>query len=339
MVHTNRQNNCENIVEALNRQGKFCASVHAWYFENRGTTVGNEKAPYIQNLLPNFEERVNLMMDYLEGKNVPSLNHPLKKGNRPDFIAIYADDLDCVCHNGSRLPYKDLERAQNIDAWYDNYATTLSRMDKALLRILQLEDVTVALMADHGSMPYHTAYNGVSKEEACKTRGSEVVEKLEELGLHVQVMESDQEEIKAHTEAVLLLSATQGQLTYIKQVENHVQRQVKKALQSLFYIQNVLDKRELNAFQTYEHFADVYFTTFAPYQFTPSDSTYVGGAHSAMEDSIMHVFGAFYGKHIKQNAQVFAPTTLVDFVPTACHIMGVMPPKDSVGRIIYDIIE
>lgn len=72
VVQTGRLNNCENIAEAAKRQGLTCASVHGWYFENRGCIPGDPRNPYIQNNLPNFETRVELLLSYLRGEPVNS---------------------------------------------------------------------------------------------------------------------------------------------------------------------------------------------------------------------------------------------------------------------------
>ena len=135
IVKTGRLNPCETIAEAAVRHGLTCASIHGWYVENRGCTPGDAGNPYIADIsLRNFEGRVQLLLDYLAGKPVPSGEKMITLLNRPDFLTIYADDIDTVCHNGARLPYAEMRRASTIDEWYENIQYAVWRMDQALER-------------------------------------------------------------------------------------------------------------------------------------------------------------------------------------------------------------
>lgn len=339
-IPTLRKNNCENICEAALRQGKTCASVHGWYFENRGCVSGDASRPYIQNNLPNFETRAALLLDYLAGKPVPSGDTTVTMDKRPDFLAIYADDIDSVCHNGRRLPYAELSRARTLNEWYGNLTYAVRRMDKALGRLLALPDTTIALAADHGGMPFHTAMNGVGEDEAKKSQSAPLIDAIKRAGLDLFVLERPDDTPPKEAEAVLLLMGTQALLTYLKEPGAEKRAAVLQNVSALPFVHRCLDKTAQAAYGAWKDFCDVYITSHAPYSWGgEATDEFVGGSHAAMEESIMHVFCAFMGRGVKRGVNVKTQTNLTDFAPTLAALLHIAPPKDATGRVLTEILE
>ncbi len=337
-VPTGRKNLCENICEAALRQGLSCASVHGWYFENRGCVPGDEARPYIQNNLPNFETRVQLLLDYLAQKPVPSGDGVVTMSKRPDFLAIYADDIDNVCHNGARLPYPDLRRATTLDEWYGNLALTVRRMDKALGRLMDIADVTLALAADHGGMPFATAMNGVDEADAKTPKAPQLIDAIRRAGVDAYPLQSAEDTAPRDAEALLLVMGTQALLTYLQAPDDATRQAVVREISALPFVHRCLHKDALRKAGAWEDFCDVYVTTRAPYFLNGKPSEYVGGSHAATEDSVTHVFCAFCGEGVKQGVVVDTPTDLTDFAPTLAALLRIAPPRDATGRVLTEIL-
>ncbi len=340
VIQTGRLNQCENIAEAALRQGLTCASVHGWYFENRGCVPGEACNPYIQNSLPNFETRVELLLSYLRGEPVPSGDALITMQKRPDFLALYADDIDTVCHNGERLPYPELVRARTLDEWYANLIYTVQRMDKALEKLMEMPDTTIALAADHGGMPFGTPAFGVSKEEALMPRVAELLKAIKNAEIDAYVLQSSEDTVPVDAQAVLLILGTQAQLYYLKEHNEETRSSVLEHIRSLSFIDRCLDKEEQKAYGAWESFCDVYAVTRAPYFFGNVElDDFVGGSHAGMEDSIMHVFCAFYGKGIKKGIRIRHKTDLTQFAPTLCRLLNISGPADASGQVLDEILE
>ncbi|MEG2207049.1 MAG: alkaline phosphatase family protein [Clostridia bacterium] len=338
-VQTLRLNRCENIVEAAQKRGLACASVHGWYFENRGCIAGDESRPYIQNFLPNFETRVALLLAYLRGEAVPSGEGTVTMHKHPDFLAIYGDDIDNVCHNGARLPYPEMKRARTLEEWYRNFIYTVQRMDKALGALLELPDTCVALAADHGGMPFGIPAFGVSAEAAHQLHGDELLGAMEGAGLTPYVLKGADDTAPEDAQAVLLLLGTQAQLTYTAPVSDATKARVQQAVRALPFVHRCMDQAEQAGYGASADFCDLFITSRAPFHFGPYPANeFVGGSHAAMEDSVLHVLCAFCGKGIKHGVQVTQATTLVDFAPTLCALLGFDGPQDKTGRVLTEVL-
>lgn len=336
---TLRSNRCENIVEAAIRQGRRCASVHGWYFENRGCRDGDAQAPYIHADLHNFESRVQLLLAYLRGEPVPSGAGTVTMAERPDFLSLYADDIDTVCHNGDRLPYPELRRARNLDEWYANLVWTVQRMDRALAPLMELPDLTIALAADHGGMPFGTAAFGVTAQEARASQREALVATLREAGVQPWVTDHPETPIPEDASAVLLCMGTQGMLYYLRPVDADVRQRAQRAVRDLPFIRACLDPQEQQSYGAPADFCDLYLVTRPPYHLgsQPQDE-FVGGSHAGMEDSILHVFCAFWGRGIRPGTKVLRRTYLPDFAPTLCRLMGFDGPRDRTGQPLNDLL-
>lgn len=335
---TLRLNRCENIVEAAQRHALRCASVHGWYFENRGCREDDPDAPYLQGDLPNFESRVALLLAYLRGE--PCGKNGLVMRQKPDFAALYADDIDSVCHNGPRLPYRELRRAQTLEEWYANLVYAVQRMDRALAPLLAQKDLTIALAADHGGMPYGTAAFQVSSQEASLPRAQEVLDAMQKIGVRPFVPTRADEAVPEDAEAALLFMETQALFYLLRPDADGVLERVQKAVSALPFLRGCLNSAQQQAYGAPSDFCDLYLLTRSPYVFnTWHNDGFVGGSHAAMEDSVLHVFCAFWGPGIRKGVRVTRRTDLTSFAPTLCKMMGFDGPKDRTGSALDDIID
>ena len=339
-VPTGRTNRCENLAEAARRQGLRCASVHGWYFENRGCTEGDAQAPYIQDNLPNFETRAALLLSYLKGEPVPSGSRSIVMQQRPDFLSLYADDIDSVCHNGGRLPYPELRRARTLDEWYANLVYTVQRMDRALAPLLALEDTTVALAADHGGMPYATKAFGISREEAILPRQRALLQAIESAGVAPFVFTSKEQTIPEDASAVLLSIGTQAFFCALKPMPALIPH-IQQAVSALPFIRGCLDAGQQQAYGAPAGFCDLYILTKSPFFLTCEGSVgeFVGGSHAAMDSSVLEVFCALCGTGVRPGVYVTRQTDVTDFAPTLCRLMGIQAPANSTGRVLAEILQ
>lgn len=336
---TGRVNRCETMAECARRQGKRCASVHAWYFENRGCEPGNEEAPYIQGDWPNFTARVAALTDYLQGRPVPSGSRMVRMRQRPDFLAIYADDIDTVCHNGPRLPYAGMNRATDMGAWTRNLIEAVQRMDEALGKLMALQDVTIALAADHGGMPYAMGMNGVSREEAARPREAALMEALHRAGIAPYLIRQLGEAVPEQAQGALLIQETQALLYGMGALDRQTLERARREVLALPFMACCMTPQEQQAWGAPEDFCDLYMATKPPWYLGPAVAgPYVCGSHAAVEESVMHVFCAFYGAGIRPGTSVARRTDLTDFAPTVCRLMGVDGPRDRTGRVLEEIL-
>ncbi len=283
---------------------------------------------------------MELLLSYLEGEAVPSGDVLVTIQKRPNFLSIYADDIDTVCHNGERLPYPQLQRAKTLDQWYENLVYTVQRMDKALGKLLELPDTTFALAADHGGMPYATAAFGVSREEARVPRGAELMEAIRSAGLDAYLLKSMHDTVPADAQALVMLMGTQAQLYYVQAPDAEIRKRVLKSIRSLAFIDRCLDEQQQQDYGSWKGFCDVYAVSRSPYFLGGVEvNEFLGGSHAGMEESIMHVFCAFYGKGIKQGLRVTHRTTLPQFAPTVCRLLSIDGPADAKGLILNEILE
>lgn len=341
IVKTGRLNPCETIAEAAVRHGLTCASIHGWYVENRRCTPGDAGNPYIADIsLRNFEGRVQLLLDYLAGKPVPSGGKMITLLNRPDFLTIYADDIDTVCHNGARLPYAEMRRASTIDEWYENIQYAVWRMDQALERLMRIPGVTIALASDHGGMPYGIAGFGADADEAALPRLAELVQAIQREGVAVAAIEKEGDPVPADAQAVLLAMETQAQLTWLVPASEGRQRAVLEGIRALPFVRAALDQNAQRALSAWPGMCDIYITTRSPYYLCGYEGRpFAGGSHAALEDTVMDPFCAFWGAGVRRGVKVQERTSLVDFAPTACRLLGIEGPQDAVGRILTEALE
>lgn len=336
---TLRLNRCETLAEAARRQGKSCASVHGWFFENRGCRAGDPESSYIHGNWPNFETRVAAALDYLQGKPVPSGDGMLRMRRRPDLLAIYADDIDTVCHNGLRLPYPELKRATCLADWYQNLTDTVHRMDRALAPLMALEYVTIALAADHGGMPFGTAAFGVSREDAAVSRRKELLQAIRRAGVNPHVADGLSVPIPKEAETALLCMDTQALLYAMIPQDPEVMGRVRREVMALPFIDACMPPQEQRRYGAADDFCELYITTRPPWHLGLStQGAYVGGSHAATAESVMHVFCAFWGHGIRPGARVSRRTTLPDFAPTLARLMGIEGPRDHTGDVLSEII-
>ena len=336
---TGRVNRCENLVECARRQGRRCALIHGWYFENRGCEAGCEEAPYISGDWPNFPLRVRALMDYLHGRPVPSGGGTVRMRRRPDFLAIYADDIDTVCHNGKRLPYAGMRRARTLDEWTANLTAAVQCMDEALGELLTLEDVTIALAADHGGMPYAMAMNGVSVEDAAAPRETALMEALARAGITPYRISRLGERVPEQAGGAILIQETQAMLYGLGALDEPALNRARAQVLALPFMACCLMPREQHALGAPEDFCDLYMPTRAPWYLGPAvEDPYGCGSHAAVGDSVMEVFCAFHGPGVRRGVRVTRSTDLTDFAPTVCRLMGMERPKNSTGRVLEEIL-
>ena len=339
IVQTVRLNPCETIAEAAVRHGLACASVHGWYVENRGCTPGDADNPYIA-ALHNFEGRVQLLLDYLAGMPVPSGKQMITLLRKPDFLTIYADDTDTVCHNGTRLPYADMQRAETIDEWYKNLQYTVQRMDRALGHLMQIPDITIALAGDHGGMPYGTACFGVNSAEAASPHLGELARAIRKTCVDLTVIENERDPVPAGAQAVLLAMETQAQLTWLAPIDEGKQREVIEGIRALSFVRMALDRNQQQALGAWPGMCDVYITTRPPYFLCNYECRpFVGGSHESLEDTVLYPFCAFWGNGIRRGVSISKCTSLVDFAPTVCKLLGIEGPKNTVGRVLTEVLD
>ena len=48
---------------------------------------------------------------------------------------------------------------------------------------------------------------------------------------------------------------------------------------------------------------------------------------------------AFWGAGIRRGCEVTGRTSLIDFAPTVCRLLGIEGPRDADGRVLTEVLE
>lgn len=348
VVQTGRLNKTENFCEAALRHGLSVASVHGWFFENRGCVEGDAARPYIQQALPNFVARADVLNRLIEGEVVYSGDTPVQyKESLPALMAIYADDIDSTCHNG-RAPYPSMQLATTRAQWYDNLGICVHEMDAGLARIVKaletrgiLQDTAIVLTADHGGSPFGGATQPPMQDDPhAWSQIDALAAALAQSGpgYRVQVLRNPSEKALPGTQLLLMPLGTQAQVYDLQGLAPGALEQIRQDAAALPFIGAALDKAEQAAHGAGDEFADLYITAASPWHLSVIDNVIgVAGTHASMEETCHHVFGLFHGAGIAKGLRINRPLTLVDIAPTICRLLGFSGPAQATGHAIDEV--
>jgi predicted AlkP superfamily phosphohydrolase/phosphomutase len=60
---------------------------------------------------------------------------------------------------------------------------------------------------------------------------------------------------------------------------------------------------------------------------------------SLPDDPAMHAIFYLYGPGVKKNQKDLMPFRSIDIAPTICHLLGLPPPAQAIGRVVNEILE
>ena len=322
LVHgQDRTLTAETITERLAAAGKTLACVQWYMVENRGAFAGDPEHLYVEPGGP-FADRVTVAIDILNRRPVIPVTgaEPVIVPRLPDFLAVYADDLDALAH-------REGTTSSGMD-------TLLSDMDRELGRLVQatkdlgIFDVTTFLLtSDHGMTDWS------------QSLVPDAVAALAGTGYVSEVVGPDSSPA-AETEVVLLPNAVASATVALRgrAQSDEGRRAVRQALDSLgpTLVRRVLDAGDLVSLHSASRLGDFVVEAQPPYGFAlslpfPGLSRASHGSTGELTVPLL-VSGPGFGQGVR-----LRDPGLVDIAPTIAALLGVPAPAQAQGRALSRI--
>ncbi|MEG1389864.1 MAG: alkaline phosphatase family protein, partial [Angelakisella sp.] len=186
-----RENEAENMAQAMVRQGFRVASVNQFVLESReeanvyhgkkyydkGCAVGNKQAAYFTSG-DNGLDRFDGMIALIKGEPVGTGANRMQLDKLPNFIAGYMDDLDALGHNETAAGYDGVAQATTEQGRRDNVLNRLELLDAKLGELVAAckatglyDRMTFVLGTDHGMHPFGSQNGGTDDYTVSKLQG------------------------------------------------------------------------------------------------------------------------------------------------------------------------
>lgn len=348
VIATKRENKAETIAEAAVRQGLRIASVHQFAFEDRGTKIGDETKAYISTGdNPYYAKRFNAASDVIQGIETGSGKYAIKISKIPDFLAIYADDLDAAGHNsnkvyGLKVVGTEKERMEQIIDRLFEMDAKLGDFVNVCKSSGEYDNMTFILTTDHGMTPYGAQGDegeNALMESYAESKLFEMTDKIRGLGYKVEILgEGDTPE--SDTDIVLLSTHLTVQLSFTGEYAKNEIDNIINAVSHLYFIGKIMEKEEMLAYGLPEGFADILICSKQPYHLRNSDSKYTSrGNHDSLDESSLHIFSAMWGSGIKKGIVSEKMIYNIDFTRTMADLLGIEGPKNATGNSLREYFE
>lgn len=327
-----RTNYAETIAEAVAASGLSTASVQQFMLQDRGTTASDPRHLYIQ---PGgrFELRVSEALRMLRGESVRNINgERVTMSEIPRFLAIYADDLDAAGHNGYGY---GTTPSLTADGWMNKMVIELVRMDDALGTLIQglrdlgiFERTAIVLTADHGMTPYWG-----------KSSLPKLMAEFTAAGLKSELL-SNGASAREDTDVVLITSGQAVQVYFRREMDSSRTASLVARISAQPYVGGVLNTDAMNAAGAHSLSGQMVVWPQPPNHFSSRD-IFVGLAanHDTGHPSSHNVFMVLSGPGIKQGFVSNEAVQIIDAAPTMSLLLGVRPPANATGRVLWEALE
>lgn len=310
-----RQYSGETIAQALRRGGKSSLSIGMWLLDGRGVSATSPQALYLDPG-PEFDKRVDVLIDVLEGKY----------GYDPDFIAIYANHLDDVGHQYGPNHPRVVEVLESMDQ-------ALGRLLAALERLSLMEETTILVMSDHGMSEARVSIrNAVAR--ALATEGF-ILDWVASDGGSALILS----EIVAVAPGRTAFMYFKGRNTERHQPQRpfteEEKEQVLDIIRRLPEVARVLTRAELDTMGVHPLQADFVIEAVPPYAFFPSTTPDMRGTHSSTNEMLVPLI--LYGAGIRQGIELPGGSSL-DVAPTIAYLLGAPAPSQAEGTVLLDAL-
>jgi predicted AlkP superfamily pyrophosphatase or phosphodiesterase len=330
---TGRHNDAETIAEVVEKSGLPCASVQQFMLQGRGTYPDDPHHLYIQPGA-GWLKRVVEAEKILNCKPVFGMNMKMiTPAEMPRFLAIYADDLDAAGHNNS--PGYGFSVARDYDSWKAKMTKVMVSMDEGLGRLIDalkalgiFEETAIILTADHGMTPY---WGPSSLQDLIKT--------VEALGYKCEFLGKGGRARK-DTDVVLVSAGLSVQFYFRNEITKAQYDKVVSAVASQPYVGGHFTQDELREAGAHPSLGSLLIWPEPPNHFHTSGKLLgLGGQHDSAEDSSRHVFMLVSGAGVKHGVVIDSPVEIIDAAPTMSRLMGLRPPANATGRVLYEALE
>lgn len=331
VVQQRRENNAENIVQALTRQGVSVASVHHFTFEENGCSCLDPARPFIYTEGANYQDRFDELLNLYSGKKVQINGERRNVVLSPRFVAVYFDDLDTIGHNNGKLVRKATTEPERFNHVLDRLRlmdTALGNFLKNMQNLSLYRDMSVFLITDHGMTPF--AFG----DDSSFAR-NDLFESFNHFSLQVELLSAG-ESPQAGTDVVLCTAGLSMLVSWISEKAISRTEEVLAFLSQKPYIGKLMTADELIKEGSFP-FCDVYISPRPPLIFKNAPEA-IGAGHDSLDGSSRRIFSLAWGKGIQQGLNIGRRVQNIDFAPTMTAILGVNPPGQSVGKVIEECL-
>ena len=341
-----RENDAETLAEAAVRQGLKVASVNQFALEDRGTAIGDPNKPYIQadgddGAISRFDTAIKLIKGELTGNEATQI----QLVEIPRFIALYMDDLDGLGHNEAEV--YGISTASTEAGRIQNVLDRLEIMDAKLGEFIQAcknrgiyNNMSFVLTTDHGMAPF--GQQGIEPDEYGKSSLPDLYYTLQSLGYTVEVLGGGQSP-SAETDIVLVDVGLQVQLSFTGDYSEQELQNIIDAIKDKVYIDQIMEKDEMNVRGAIEGFCDLLISPKAPYHFKvvsdPNKVYYARGQHDSLDEMAQHCFSLMWGKSIMEGQVYTDRMYIIDFAETMTTLLGIDKPADATGAVLSDAMD
>lgn len=346
-----RRNEAETIAEAAFRQNIDAISINQFTLEDRGTSSNDPIYAYInappENGYSDAIARFDAAISLVRNKQIGNIKFPAI----PHFIALYMDDLDGIGHNedntyGIPPVPTEAQRLQNV-------INRLAIMDAKLGEFIQAckdagiyDNMSFVLTTDHGMANFGAQTS--QSDDSFLSKLPDLMNTINSLGsgFKCEVLGPGSSPSPG-TDIVIVTIGLQAQLSYVNEFDPKVisekNQKIIAALKDKNYVDVILQPDGIKAKGAKEGFGDLIVSPKPPYHFhTPAvgpELLIARGQHDSLADKAQRVAAFMWGKGIKKGYICNEIVNIWDFAPTMALLLGMDPPLDATGKILYDALE
>ena len=340
----------ENLAEAAVRQGLSVISINQFITEERGTAANEPYSAYVTSSYgasgysdgaARFDELIKLVEEGKAGK--------LTFEELPQFIMLYADDLDGLGHNhnahtyGTPRVYTEEERMDLVLRRLQKLDEKIGEMIEAFENAGLMETTTFILTTDHGM----TQYGGMetAEEETAYSQLEDLRASISALGEGFNCEVLTYHETPAEDTDIVLV--TYGGLTanlsyvneYDRDVINEKNQKIIEMVQQKPYFGAVMEPEEMQERGTKMGFADLIISPKTPYHFSEdTNAIRAQGNHDSILESSQKIASFMWGGNVEKGVTYTDRIYNYEFTAQMAALMGINAPLDSIGTVRNDIL-
>lgn len=325
VVKHKRKFDAQNIGNLFVEKGKNICSIHQFMLENNPCVEGDFHRAYFkaEKEHSNYFDRFSILKKILRKEEVVSGDKRIRYTEIPDFIALYIDDLDSLGHNNDYEEYKaDTNPENRFLAISERIKLIFKEIDEVVSILKEekiFDDFIILITTDHGMTPFY----GKSMLNTLKNE-------INMMGIKTSL----KDEVTNDTEIVLLEYTIECSLYYLKEISIEKEKKLINLLNSLNFINNVLDKNTMmQEYGLADYGPDLLVCPKAGYHFYHRDfETIYGASHDSLDESSQHIFGLILSSNVNKyedNDLIYS----IDLLPTILKCNNNLKLKDSYGKI------
>lgn len=305
----------ETIAQALRRQNRTGAYVQWYAVQNYGADYGDIQQLYVQ---PGgtVTERVDDAIALLSGEPVNSGGEEVTFTEPPEFLAVYASDVDGYLHDNGFARNGLMETLEEVD-------TQIGRLLDAIEDLGLGDSTTVILTGDHGL------------REWTKPLLPNLVALLEETGSSVESIAAGAT-ASPDTDIVVYGAPRTADITLRHEMSQRRLRRLIRSLERLEGVASVYEKNDLSRIGASDKLGHLVIEPVEPYHFSTTMDGVRRASHGGLEEARVPLILA--GTGVRRGARLHH-SSLTDVAPTICAILGVSAPSTAQGRIIREAFQ